>query len=211
MGNLQPTLEAVGVGGITMIPILGLGLLCLIMAIWKFMSLMKLEVNVDRTISKVLSLLHSKKIEEAKTEAEKIGAPVGRVLLEGIHHHKASQEHIEEIMHEQIMSQIPYLEKNLSILSVAAAAAPLLGLFGTVTGMIHTFDMVAVFGTGKVNLLSGGISEALVTTEYGLVIAIPALLVHAYLARRVKTIIHTLEQTSITFINGLHRKTGRNA
>jgi len=193
-------------GGITMIPILGLGLLCLVTAVWKFRSLMKLEVNADPVICKVLSLLHNKKIAAAKTEAEKVGAPIGTVLLEGIHHHKASQEHIEEIMHEQIMSQIPYLEKNLSILSVAAAAAPLLGLLGTVTGMIHTFDMVAIFGTGKVNLLSGGISEALVTTEFGLVIAIPALLVHAYLARRVKTIVHTLEQTSISFINGLHRK-----
>lgn len=198
--------EHIQAGGIIMIPILGLGLLCLIMAIWKFRSLMKLEVNVDRTLSQVLSLVHSNKIEEAKAEADKIGAPVGMVLLEGIHHHKAPQEHIEEIMHEQIMSQIPQLEKNLSVLSVAAAAAPLLGLLGTVTGMIHTFDMIAVFGTGKVNLLSGGISEALVTTEYGLVIAIPALLAHAYLARRVKTIVHTLEQTSVTFINGLHRK-----
>lgn len=200
-------LSHIQAGGVTMIPILGLGLLCLITAAWKMMSLNKMNVKVDQSIFKVVDLLNCKKADEARDEAKRIGEPVGTVLLEGIHHHKASQEHIEEIMHEQIMSQVPYLEKNLNILSVAAAAAPLLGLLGTVTGMIHTFDMVAIFGTGKVNLLSGGISEALVTTEFGLIIAIPALLIHAYLARRVKTIVHKLEQTSITFVNGLHRKT----
>jgi biopolymer transport protein ExbB len=107
-------------------------------------------------------------------------------------------------MHEQILSQIPALEKNLPVLAVSAAVLPLLGLLGTVTGMVHTFDLMAIFGTGKVNLLSGGISEALITTEFGLITAIPALLVHAYLSKRVKTVVHTMEQTAIAFVNGLH-------
>ena len=72
------------------------------------------------------------------------------------------------------------------MLSVSAAAAPLLGLLGTVTGMIHTFRLITMFGTGDARLLSGGISEALVTTEAGLMVAIPALLIHAWCLRRVR-------------------------
>ena len=106
-------------------------------------------------------------------------------------------------MHERIITEIPILEKHLPTLAVCASAAPLLGLLGTVTGMIHTFNLVTIFGTGDARLLSGGISEALITTEYGLVIAVPALFVHAYLSRRVRGIIDTLEQTAIGFVNGL--------
>ena len=84
---------------------------------------------------------------------------------------------------------------------------PLLGLLGTVTGMIHTFRLVTVFGTGDARLLSGGISEALVTTEFGLMIAIPVLLVHAYLARRVRTIIGRLENRAIEFVGELKDRT----
>ena len=77
--------------------------------------------------------------------------------------------------------------------SVIGGVAPLLGLLGTVTGMIHTFKLVTIFGSGEAHLLSGGISEALVTTEAGLVIAIPVLIAHAYFHRRVKSIIAGLE------------------
>ena len=106
-------------------------------------------------------------------------------------------------MHSRIAEEVPYLEKYLSVLSVSAAASPLLGLLGTVMGMIHTFNLITVFGTGKARLLSSGISEALITTEYGLIIAIPALLVHAYFASRVRKIIGTLDKGVGLFITGL--------
>ncbi len=191
-------------GGIVMIPILGLGLLCLGVAIRKFIELRKLKTHVEPVIANVLAFIHRGDIQQAGNEARKAGAPIAPVLAEGVHHYNAPQEHIEEIMHEQILSQIPALEKNLPVLAVSAAVLPLLGLLGTVTGMVHTFDLMAIFGTGKVNLLSGGISEALITTEFGLITAIPALLVHAYLSKRVKTVVHTMEQTAIAFVNGLH-------
>ena len=81
--------------------------------------------------------------------------------------------------------------------------APLLGLLGTVTGMIHTFNLATIFGTGNAKLLSGGISEALITTEYGLYIAIPVLLAHAFFARRVRSIIGALERAVVVFVNEL--------
>jgi len=196
-------IEHVRSGGIIMIPILGLGLVCLVTAVWKYVNLRQLQIEVEPVLAKILTLVNKGKIEEARIEAATLGRPVGPVLQEGIEHHNASREQIEEIMHEQILTQMPFLEKYLSLLAVSAAVAPLLGLLGTVTGMVHTFDLVAVFGTGKVNILSSGISEALVTTEYGLIVAIPTLMVHAYLSRWVKRVIHTLEQTTVAFVNGL--------
>jgi biopolymer transport protein ExbB len=104
-------------------------------------------------------------------------------------------------MYEQILSQVPLLERFLSPLAVCASVAPLLGLLGTVTGMIHTFNLITVFGTGDAKLLSGGISEALITTEVGLMIAVPALLIHAYLSRRVRRAVALTQQTAIMFVN----------
>ena len=204
-------LEHIQAGGIVMYPILALGLVCILIVIWKFVSLSRLRTAFDPGLSSILGLLRDEKVKQAEQQALALGQPVGPVLVEGVHHHHASREDLEEIMHERILSQTPMLEKYLPLLAVSAAAAPLLGLLGTVTGMIHTFNLVTVFGTGKAKLLSSGISEALITTEFGLIIAIPTLLIHAYLSRRVRRIIHTLEKTSISFINGLKIKPGNDS
>ena len=98
---------------------------------------------------------------------------------------------------------MPKLEQHLGTLAVLGGVAPLLGLLGTVTGMIHTFDLVTIFGTGEARLLSGGISEALITTKFGLGIAIPVLLVHAFFARRIRTVVAELENAAIRVVNAL--------
>jgi biopolymer transport protein ExbB len=102
-----------------------------------------------------------------------------------------------------VLCTVPKLERHLGTLAVFGGIAPLLGLLGTVTGMIHTFQLVTVFGSGDAKLLSGGISEALITTEFGLAIAIPVLLIHAFFARRVRNMISHLEQTAVMMINAL--------
>ena len=88
-------------------------------------------------------------------------------------------------------------------MALTAAAAPLLGLLGTVTGMIKTFTLITIFGTGDAKSLSSGISEALVTTELGLIVAIPSLILHGLLSRMAKQKIANLEQISVSFINGI--------
>ena len=107
---------------------------------------------------------------------------------------------LEEVLHEQILSLLPRLERHLGTLAVLAGVAPLLGLLGTVTGMIHTFRLVTVFGAGNPRFLSAGISEALITTEVGLAIAIPTLLIHALLSHRVRTVVARLEQTAADLV-----------
>ena len=196
-------LEQIKKGGIVMVPILGLGVVCVVLVIWKFISLSTLRTEVGPALDKILALLRGDKSDQAEELARSLGEPLSPVILEGIEHRLAPREHIEEIMHERIAGEIPMLEQHLSVLAVSAAAAPLLGLLGTVTGMMHTFKLITIFGTGEARLMSGGISEALITTQYGLMIAVPTLLAHAYLSRRVRRIIGALEQTAIGFINGI--------
>jgi biopolymer transport protein ExbB len=95
------------------------------------------------------------------------------------------------------------LERFLPFLAITAATAPLLGLLGTVTGMIKTFQLITIFGTGDAKSLSSGISEALVTTAEGLIVAIPILIVHGSLSRMAKHKLSLLEQLSAAFVNGV--------
>jgi biopolymer transport protein ExbB len=106
-------------------------------------------------------------------------------------------------MYEKMLITKPRLERLMPVIALTAATAPLLGLLGTVTGMINTFNMITVYGTGDPRTLAGGISEALITTEFGLIVAVPALLLHAFLNRKAKGVLNSMEQTTVAFINGV--------
>ena len=109
-------------------------------------------------------------------------------------------------MYERMLEVQPRLERLLPFIAVTAATAPLMGLLGTVTGMINTFKLITVFGTGDAKQLSSGISEALVTTEFGLIVAIPSLIMHALLNRRAQGVMANMERMAVAFVNGLVRK-----
>lgn len=192
-------------GGIVMIPILALGAICFVFALFKLVALGRLRTKVDVPIEKIVGLIKEGKEKKAVREAEKLGSPIGPVIAEGVKLHGVSREHLEEVMHEKVLFQVPVLERLLPFLAVSAAVAPLLGLLGTVTGMIRTFKILVLSGAGNVDMLMGGISQALVTTEYGLVVAVPVLLLHSFLSRKVKIIIFRLEQAAVSFINAVKR------
>jgi hypothetical protein len=97
----------------------------------------------------------------------------------------------------------------LPFVAIAASSAPLLGLLGTVTGIMNTFTLMTVFGTGDVKTLSSGISEALITTEYGLIVAIPSLLLHAFLSRKARGIQDEMEKAAIAFLNQVAKTSAR--
>ena len=101
------------------------------------------------------------------------------------------------------LKELSPIRRSLLLMRTCVGAAPLLGLLGTVTGIISTFKLITVFGTGDVKTLSGGISEALITTELGLIAAIPALLLHAYLSRKAKGITDRMEQSALSLVNGV--------
>ena len=191
--------EHIKAGGFTMYPLLAIGALSLLIALWKFIELSSLSTSDPRRVEAVIAALKTGDTKAAEAAAARIGRPLRTVILEGVKHHGAPCEQVEEMMHERVLTILPALRRYLGALAVFGAVAPLLGLLGTVTGMIHTFQLVTIFGTGDAKMLSGGISEALVTTETGLAIAIPVLLVHAYLSRRAANMADRLEHEVVAF------------
>ena len=196
-------LEHIKKGGPVMIPLLGLGVLAVIVAVLRWLSLSKIALITPRDMQVILSHINENKKDEAIAHAKRLSGALGDMMVVGIEHCAQKKELIEEVMYEKMISTKPTLEKLLPIIALTAATAPLLGLLGTVTGMINTFNLITVFGTGDPRMLSGGISEALITTKFGLVVAVPALLLHAVVSRKAKGIMGNMEQSAVAFINGL--------
>jgi biopolymer transport protein ExbB len=131
--------------------------------------------------------------------------PVVRVLKTGMQYCDMRREEIENALQESILKEIPPMERFLSTLGMLAAIAPLLGLLGTVTGMIDTFHVITLHGTGDPRLMSGGISEALVTTMLGLSTAIPLMLAQTVLNRTVDNRIGEMEEKAMSLVNIIHK------
>ncbi len=190
-------------GGVIMIPIGLVALAGMMAGIGKTVQLLRIPVNFEQQLNSFETYLRKGQFDRAADAAGSARPPVRTLMLKAIANRGASRETLEEIFYEVIISEVPRLERYMSVLSVGAAAAPLLGLLGTVTGMIHTFNLISIHGTGDAKLLSGGISEALVTTQAGLVTAVPLLIIHAFLARRIRVISDALEKNAIALINNM--------
>ena len=196
-------IEHAAKGGPVMIPILALGLFALVVGLIKWIQLSKIRLATPRDLQIILDRVTAGNSDGAKEHAERIHGPVGELLKSAVEHARERKELIEEALYERMLKAKPKLEKLIPFVALGAATAPLLGLLGTVTGMINTFKMISIFGTGDPKTLSSGISEALVTTEFGLIVAIPCLLIHAFLSRKMKNVLGSMEELSVGFINGI--------
>ncbi|MBM9520790.1 MotA/TolQ/ExbB proton channel family protein [Desulforhopalus vacuolatus] len=127
--------------------------------------------------------------------------PMGRVLGAGLSVRTLDREEIENVLHEAILAEVPRLERGLSTLGMFTTISPLLGLLGTVTGMINVFHVITLYGTSDPRMMSSGISEALVTTMLGLSVAIPLMLLHNMISRGVDRIIGDMEEQSVSLVN----------
>ena len=136
------------------------------------------------------------KRQQLATEVQK-NNPLGRLINSAETHQQASRDALALRLDETIYQETHSLHFGLTTLTVFAAVTPLLGLLGTVTGMIQTFESISLFGTGDPKLMSGGISQALVTTQLGLAVAIPLLLLHSFLHGRANSIIEVLDEKSV--------------
>ena len=120
--------------------------------------------------------------------------PLGRVLKVGASHMKETIDRLELKLAEAIMAERPSIERGISFVKIVSVVAPLAGLLGTVTGMIVTFQQITLFGTGDPKIMAGGISQALVTTVLGLVVAIPTTLAHSFLQSSARSVVDVLEE-----------------
>lgn len=157
--------------------------------------------NTKQLTDQIIKQLDSGDLEVAKKSCEDHSSAIGRVLLYTLRHLKDDRDHMEGIVYEAILQESGPLDRFGPAILVIASIAPLLGLLGTVTGMIETFDMITEFGTGDPKLLSEGIAIALVTTELGLIVAIPALLLGSLLSSWARNIKRDMEHSALRIIN----------
>jgi len=190
-------------GGPVMVPIIGLGLAALLIALLKWVQLSSIKLASAADLQLILSQIKAGHVAKAVEHAGSMRGYVGDILKSAVENRHEKKEYLEEIMYEKMLSAKPALERFIPLIALTAATAPLLGLLGTVTGMINAFNMITAFGTGDPRMLSGGISEALITTKFGLIVAVPALICHAFVTRKVKGVLGTMEQISVGFINGV--------
>mgnify|MGYP006427558333 CR=1 FL=1 len=196
-------LQHVRKGGPVMIPILGLAGLSLIVGLYKWVRIAMVNKPSEKQIKTLVDALGERDRDKAQKRAKSIGGPVGEMLATGVQHMAEPRELIEEVMYEKMLATRLRLQKALPFIAITAASAPLLGLLGTVTGIINTFQMITLFGTGDVKNLSGGISEALITTKFGLIVAVPALLLHALLSRQARGVVDQMEKSGVAVINAI--------
>ena len=201
---LKETLyEKLAQGGPVMVPLLSLGFAALIVAIVKWFQFSRIRLVSENELQQVLQHLEKEDSGAALKLAQGIPGLAGELLATGVEHFDEKKEYIEEILYEKMLGARSKLERGLPFLALAATTGPLMGLLGTVTGMIATFKLISSFGSGDPKLLAAGISEALMATATGMAVAIPALLLHAFMSRKAKGILGSMEQTSVGFVNGV--------
>lgn len=180
-----PDLKArIAQGGLVGYIILVLGGVGLLVALWKLITTLKIELSVRAQL---------RSADQADS-----GNPLGRVLAAG--RAGRTTDETELRVDEALLKEAPMLERGLTLLKLIAAVAPLLGLLGTVTGMIGTFQSITLFGTGDPKLMAGGISQALMTTVLGLCVAIPLLFCHSLLAARSRRLLQLLQQKGLALL-----------
>jgi len=180
--NLTERLPEGGAVGYTVI---GLGILAFLLGVFKMI---------------VLTVTGSKVKAQKKNSKPDTGNPLGRILAVAADNPDADREQLELMLDEVVLRESGKLESLIWLVRIVSVVAPLMGLLGTVTGMIRTFQSITLFGAGDPRMMAGGISEALVTTMLGLVTAIPLVLLHAALANNTKKIVDTLDEQSAGLI-----------
>lgn len=186
-------------GGTVSFAILLVGLLAIGLMLNKVYDLAKLEVDEPEKVEAFLTELVQTPEEGRTALLHSLGTATRDLFATGIRHMEAPKQQLEERMWAVLMRIRLHYERRLPLLAVIAVAAPLMGLLGTVTGMVKTFALITVFGTGNAGKLASGISEVLVATELGLMVAIPALVVHGFLANRIQKKLSLLERYALEF------------
>jgi len=192
-------------------PLMYLLILCsvavLTVIIERLITLNRYKIDVSSFMSKILEAVRRNRIMEAIELCERTTSPVAEVIKAGLLKHSASRQEIKEAMEEAALSEVPKLEKNLNLLATLAHVSPLIGLLGTVTGMVQAFQVIQEKATALNPVspgdLAGGIWEALLTTVGGLSVAIPAIVAYNFLVTKVDNMIINMERAATELVQVL--------
>lgn len=196
--------EMVQAGGWLMIPILLCSVISAAICVERFWTLRADQVAPKNLLAQVWTLIKNNEMDNRRLRELKSGSPLGQILAAGISSHRKGREIMKESIEEVANHVVHELERYLNTLGTVAAITPLLGLLGTVIGMIKVFTAIRLEGTGNAAVLAGGISEALITTAAGLTVAIPSLFFYRFFERKVDELVIYMEQEALKLVEVLN-------
>jgi biopolymer transport protein ExbB len=196
--------ELIKAGGWIMLPIILCSILALAIIVERIWTLQRKRVAPPSLVSDIWQQAKRGQLDARHIAELRAGSPLGRVLAAGLMNLNEDRQIMKESIEETGRHVVSELERYLNALGTIAAITPLLGLLGTVLGMIKVFTAISMVGTGNTAVLAGGISEALITTVAGLSVAIPSLMFYRFFRARVDELVVTMEQQALKMIEILH-------
>ncbi len=196
--------ELVQAGGWLMIPILLCSVIALAIVSERLWTLRQKKVIPAKLVTGIWKLLNSDALTEKHIDQIEKGSPLGRVLAAGLINRHLSRDMVRESIEETGRFVVHEMERFLNTLGTISTITPLLGLLGTVIGMIKVFTAITTIGVGDPAQLAGGISEARITTAAGLTVAIPSLIFHRHLKRKIDELVVGMEQEAMKLVEFLH-------
>jgi len=204
----KAVLEILKSGGWLMAPIVLCSILALAICIERSWTLRYQRILPPNTLAEVWSWIRRNELGAERMRQLRNDSPLGRIMAAGLGNARHGRTEMKESVEEAAAHVVHELERYLNTLGTIAQITPLLGLLGTVVGMIEVFSDIMLHGTGNAELLAGGISQALITTAAGLSVAIPSLMMHRFFLRKVDTIVVGLEQQSLKLVDAIHGERG---
>ena len=197
-------LELVQAGGWLMIPIILCSVIAVAIILERLWTLRRKKVIPVKLLTGIWNLLNNDALTEQHIVEIEKGSMVGKVLAAGLINRHLSRDMVRESIEETGRHVVHEMERFLNALGTISTITPLLGLLGTVIGMIKVFTAITVVGVGDPAQLAGGISEALITTAAGLTVAIPSLIFHRHLKRKIDELVVAMEQEAMKLVEFLH-------
>lgn len=201
--------EIVKAGGWLMAPIILCAIIALGIILERFWTLQQKRVIPEDLTGKVWGWVEQNALDQKKIQTLHQGSPLGQILAAGLLNRNQERVVIRDSIEDTGRHVVHELERYLDTLGTVAAISPLLGLLGTVIGMVKVFTAITTQGVGNPGVLAGGIAEALITTAAGLTVAIPALIGFRYYRNRVDTLVVDMEKEAIKLVEALHRRQAR--
>lgn len=200
--------EIVKSGGWLMAPIILCGIITMGIILERFWTLQQKRVLPEDLTAKVWGWVKRDALDQRQIQTLHQSSPLGQILAAGLINRDRERSIMKDSIEDTGRHVVHELERYLDTLATIAAISPLLGLLGTVFGMIKAFAAITTHGVGNPTVLAGGIAEALITTAAGLAVAIPALIGHRYYRNRVDTLVVDMEKEAIKLVEALHRRQG---
>ena len=193
-------LEIIEAGGWLVVPILAFSVLSSALILDRLLMLHRAKVAPRGLADRVIAWNRDGVLDDRHVAELAAGSPLGRILAAGLRNRRRSREVIKEAIEDTGRHELHHLERYLNTLGTIATITPLLGLLGTVIGMIKVFDAIVLHGVGDPTVLAEGISEALLTTAFGLAVAIPTVVFHRYFRGRVNGLVVFMEQETLKLV-----------